>query len=278
MGGMSPDLDARLTLETPEQVMLSLPLAGVGSRMAAYGLDLLIRLALSLLVAVPAVFVIATYRRLGGYALAGALIGYFAVHFGYYVYFEVAHRGQTPGKRRMGLRAVKLNGTPVDLPASLLRNVLRVLDWLPGFYGLGVVAMFCSALEQRVGDVIAGTVVVREAPEAAPAQSVPAREDYERICRDLQLAHPERIRPSLSPREAEALSRLLARLPGLHPDAAQRLTERLVERLRGKVVDPDHAFDSWFEDPRRWELLLRFMLGRQWDEEVRHGARAGTGE
>jgi len=260
---MSLDLDRKVDLETPEQVTISLPLAGVGSRMAAYGLDLVIRLALSLLIAIPAIFVVVNFPGLGSHALGGAVIGYFCLHFGYYVYFEVVHRGQTPGKRRMGLRTVKLSGAPVDFAASALRNILRVVDWLPGFYGIGVVCMFSTTLEQRLGDLTAGTVVVREKLiGSALDQPVEPGDDYAETCRQLQLVHPDRIQPNLGKDEAQALARLLGRLPGVDADAGQRLMERLVHRLRGKVADPDgvllHCFDR--QDTR--ELALRFLLQR----------------
>jgi len=267
---MGFDLDRKLEIETPEQVVLCLPIAGVGSRMAAYGVDLLLRLALSVLVAVPAIFVALRYPGLGGYALAGVLVSSFILHFGYYLYFEVVHSGQTPGKRRMGLRTVKLNGAPVDFTASALRNILRVVDWLPGFYGLGVIVMFCSTLEQRLGDLTAGTVVVREGPAGGtPAELARLAADYAEICRELQFPHPERIRPNLSGEEVEALARLLDRLPSLDQDRAKALMQCLVQRLRGKALDPDGTLAAYFDNQATWELALRFLLGRHLEETSR---------
>ncbi len=260
-GAVRADLDARLELETPEQVVVSLPLAGVGSRMGAYGIDLTIRFALWLLIVVPAIFVWVNYPGLGGYAAAIAIIGHQALQFGYYIYFELAHRGQTPGKRRLGLRTVRQNGGPVDFLASVLRNLLRIVDWLPCFYGLGVAVMFCSSSEQRLGDVTAGTVVVREKRPEARARGLDlSSADYERVCHELQLLHPERIRVGLTKQEAELVARFLSRLPVLDPAKAANLSGRIRARLRNRVVDPEGALQSHFSHPGIQEALLRMLL------------------
>jgi len=256
------DLDVRLDLETPEQVVVSLPLAGVGSRMAAYGLDLVVRLALSLFVVIPAVFVAHNFPGLGGYVIAGAILGCLLLHFFYYVYFEVLHRGQTPGKRRLGLRTVKLNGTPVDFLSSVLRNVLRVVDWLPAGYGLGIAVMFFAAKEQRIGDVTAGTVVVREKRSDALSVAGLDPDQYEQVCRDLGIAEPGRIRVNLAEAEADVLARYLARLPGLNADRAQSLGERIASGVRERVADPDGTLLAHLDDPDRREGALRIVLQR----------------
>ena len=259
-------LDARLEVDTPEQVVLSLPLGGVGSRIAAYALDLLIRLALSVLIAIPAVFVAANFPGLEALALAAALVGYFLLHFGYYVYYEVLHAGQTPGKRRMGLRTVKLNGEPVDLLTSLLRNVMRVVDWLPALYGLGMASMFVSASEQRLGDLTAGTVVVRERRPDEPQP--PVTQDYDEICRELGLLHPERIRPNLDEDEAEALRRLLERMPTVQRQNAQQLLEHMVRRVQQNMSDPEAELAPLLEAPEGRVPALRFVLARHDSERA----------
>ena len=260
---MKQRLDARLEVETPEHVVVSMPLAGVGSRMAAYGLDLIVRLALSLLLAVPAIFVAVNFPGLGGYAFLVMLGGLFLLHFAYYVFFETVRHGQTPGKRRLGLRTVKVNGAPVDFIASVLRNVLRLVDWMPGFYGLGVAAMFLSSSEQRLGDIAAGTVVVRERRDADEDEGTwldPVA--LQRVCGQLGILEPERIEPNLMAEESEIILRLLGRRPLIDPEKAAALEDRLIKRLRDRVVDPQAVLQDHYDDPSSRSAVLEFLLRR----------------
>src|SRR5262249_33255826 len=104
----------------------------------------------------------------------------FAFLWGYYIFFEMAWNGQSPGKRWVGLRVMRLDGTPLTLSESIIRNLVRLVDFLPAYYGVGVVAMFISSQSRRLGDLAAGTVVVHDraavtlASLAASAQVTPA--------------------------------------------------------------------------------------------------------
>jgi hypothetical protein len=82
--------------------------------------------------------------------------------WGYYIFFEMAWNGQSPGKRMAKLRVICVDGRPVTLPESLVRNLVRLVDFLPGFYGVGVVTMFIQPQSRRLGDLAAGTLVVHE--------------------------------------------------------------------------------------------------------------------
>jgi uncharacterized RDD family membrane protein YckC len=86
----------------------------------------------------------------------------FALLWGYYIFFEMLWNGQTPGKRLVGLRVLRSDGTPITLTESIIRNLVRFVDFLPLFYGLGVVVMFVNAQSRRLGDLAAGTLVVRD--------------------------------------------------------------------------------------------------------------------
>jgi uncharacterized RDD family membrane protein YckC len=243
--------------------MISLPLAGVGSRMAAYGLDLVVRLVLSVLVVIPTIFAARNFPGLGGYFAAGALVACFILHFCYYVYFETLRGGQTPGKRRLGIRVVKLNGAPVDFLGSVLRNVMRIVDWLPAGYGLGVATIFLAAKEQRLGDITAGTVVVRDRrrEELIEAQGL-TPEHYEHVCRELGVGEPARIQVNLTDEEAEFVAAYLSRLPTLNPDREQALGERVAAGVHAKTVDPDGVLSLHLSDPARREAALRLALQR----------------
>lgn len=164
---------ATFSVETPEAVAFSYELAGIGSRGAAIVIDTLL---LALVVAVEG----------GVAALAGSVadaagaadvampwiigafvIAAFATYWGYFVFGEVVQSGRTPGKRYMGIRVIRDDGGPVRFTDSVVRNVLRMVDMLPGYYAVGIVAALLSKHGKRLGDMAAGTVVVRDAGELA---------------------------------------------------------------------------------------------------------------
>jgi len=160
----------RLTIDTPEQVVLELPLAGLGSRFLALAIDTVVQAILySVLILI---LVLSTLLSLfpvsvgSSWALALAVFVVFCVYWGYFAAFEVAWHGQTPGKRMAGIRVIKDSGRPADVPALVLRNFLRAVDILPGMYGVGSVCMLITRDSRRVGDLVAGTVVVVDGYQA----------------------------------------------------------------------------------------------------------------
>jgi uncharacterized membrane protein SpoIIM required for sporulation/uncharacterized RDD family membrane protein YckC len=162
-----PALDATLDVETPEQVIVSYTLAGIGTRGAAALIDLLLMVignaALWYSVAslpkwIPGVADL-TDRS---WVTAVFIIGQFLILWGYFVAFEALWDGQTPGKRLLGLRVVRNGGGGVDLGASAARNLVRLIDFLPFGYFVGMVSVIANQRNQRLGDLVAGTIVVRE--------------------------------------------------------------------------------------------------------------------
>jgi len=175
------DRDPRLEVDTPEHITLAFDLAGPGSRaMAAmidYGLIASTLIALGLVVALaPAI-----EGAVGGVSAATWTFLAFLLQSGYFFTCEWIWRGRTVGKRAIGLRVVSDDGTPIDIEAAALRNVLRVIDLQPGFTGiLGLGLMAGQRRSQRVGDLVAGTIVVRdlvtdEVPESAATATLEGR-------------------------------------------------------------------------------------------------------
>jgi len=145
-------------------VTLDLPLASVGTRAMAHLIDLAVLFLIQVLVLAAFTLSLSSLSdAVHDIAVAAVVVASFLLFWGYFVACELLMQGQTPGKRVMGLRVVGRDGAAVDPVASMIRNLLRYADFLPGFYGVGVVAMLASARSQRVGDLAAGTVVVREA-------------------------------------------------------------------------------------------------------------------
>ncbi|MBM3975788.1 MAG: RDD family protein [Planctomycetes bacterium] len=153
-------LDTAARVETPEGVELELRAAGPIPRSLAWSLDILLVLAIA--VAYSAAMV-----QLGAAGHGLVLLGYFALSWGYDLLFEVLW-GATPGKRAMGLRVVRTDGTPVTWVDSGLRNLLRFADLLPFGYGIGLACCMSNERFQRLGDLVAGTLVVHSGKSRTP--------------------------------------------------------------------------------------------------------------
>jgi uncharacterized RDD family membrane protein YckC len=166
----------QLSIETPEQVALEFPLAGVGSRFLALAIDMLLQGAIMAIVILAVTGAWSILRPSGGgfWFAAVGLLAAFTVFYGYFAGFEAFWHGQTPGKRLVGLRVLSVTGRPIRLDEALLRNVLRVVDQLPGVYAVGIVTMLITSRSQRLGDLAAGTVVVHERGLTAPVMAFAA--------------------------------------------------------------------------------------------------------
>ena len=146
-------LDTVRTVPTPEGIELSLRVAGPMPRARAWLLDLLIRLAILLVLGI----MLGALGKVGGGLM---LLIAFVLEWAYPVLFEVLREGQTPGKRACDLRVLHEDGTPVQWRASVARNLIRTVDFLPVFYGFGLIAMLFNRDFKRLGDLAAGTIVV----------------------------------------------------------------------------------------------------------------------
>jgi uncharacterized RDD family membrane protein YckC len=225
---MNTGVQETLRIATPEGVSLELPLAGLGSRFVAVLVDTLLQgVVLALLIAALVV------ADAGGFA-AGAVVAVtvFALLFVYPVAFELRAGGRTPGKRWSNLRVICDDGSPLTFRSSALRNVLRLVDILPGLYLVGAVAIFASRSNQRLGDLAAGTLVVREpragALAAPAADPVEAAEQGELPAWDVS---------GLRDAELAALRRFLERRSALDAVPRNLLARDLADRLRPSVGD-----------------------------------------
>lgn len=159
-----------LSIDTPENVAFGYDVAGIGSRFLAAIVDTLLILLLQLIVNIPLLLLgrvlLDTVVEDDSMLLVwlGALAGLvaFAFFWGYYIFFEVIWNGQSPGKRWVGLRVLRTDGTPITLVESIVRNLVRLIDFLPIYYGIGVVTMFINDQSRRLGDLAAGTLVVHD--------------------------------------------------------------------------------------------------------------------
>src|SRR5215218_3202763 len=155
------EYEDRVRISTPEGVDVELTLAGIGSRFIAAIMDLLVQGAVVL---AAAIILGVTAGNASSAAVAVFTIVFFLVFFGYDVLFEVRSRGRTLGKRWTGLRVVRTGGSPVTFVPSCVRNVMRIVDILPAAYAIGMLSIFVTRSNQRLGDLAAGTLIVRERP------------------------------------------------------------------------------------------------------------------
>jgi uncharacterized RDD family membrane protein YckC len=158
--------DEFLNIDTPENVVFGYEVVGIGSRFLAALIDTAIIGLLLLAANIILIFVL-----LGGFdspsmgnSFIAALLSLisFAFFWGYYIFFEMRWNGSSPGKRQVGIRVIRADGTPITLAESVIRNLVRLVDFLPGAYGLGLVVMFIDSKARRLGDMAANTLVVRE--------------------------------------------------------------------------------------------------------------------
>jgi uncharacterized RDD family membrane protein YckC len=224
-------LDTLRQVETPEGVALHLRCAGPVPRALAWTIDFLIRM--------TGVGVVSSVLGLlGGAGLGAALVVAFLVYWGYPIAFEVWNDGQTPGKRTLGLKVVNDNGTPVTWLPSVIRNLLRTVDMLPALYAFGVASSLLDPAARRLGDHVAGTVVVyaeREparppAPDAAPQRPpLPLQLDEQRAI----IAYAERA-PQTTPERQAELAEVLAPLTGARGERAVAAVLGMANYLLGR--------------------------------------------
>ncbi len=235
-------IDTDVAIETPEHIVFRHRIAGPARRMVAYLLDLMLCYgAVGALVAMLVGLVLGaagSSDALEATLKVGAgviLLVMFAVQWVYFVVLE-ALRGTTPGKMAMGLRVVTTSGRPIGFTAAALRNVLRAADALPAFYAVGVASMILSPRFQRLGDLVAGTIVIipDHARVAAPLLLwPPARPDeLDRLPARVTLDAEERTAIELFLRRSKALG------PAREQELARMVVYQLEERFGFRVDDP----------------------------------------
>jgi uncharacterized RDD family membrane protein YckC len=177
------ETEETLIIETPERVPLAFALASIGNRFLAVAIDHFIQYFVIFVIAwacfslwgigdVSAIENSEIWREMPKWTIAVLIVAVFLIFAGYFICFEWLWNGQTPGKRLLKLRVIREDGRPVTLWEALARNLLRIVDAVPGFvlpvYSIGLITIFMSNRDQRIGDMFAGTVVIRERTDEAP--------------------------------------------------------------------------------------------------------------
>ncbi len=270
------------TIETPEHVEIVYTVAGPGSRLLAFLLDFLVMLVPGILLVLLLIVIVSsvaedTMRQLVESSsdpqdslfiymiLAFVTMAQFLVSQFYFVVFELAWNGQSPGKRWQRIRVIRENGQPVGFFASMIRNLLRIADLLPLFYLAGFISMLATRHWRRLGDLAAGSIVVKVDGEALDAPADAGRQAAEAaLAGEVGAPWPPRTAQEMDPDLADRLesSGLLRRDPGffdvaerylerrhqLEPIASTALAEKIarpvMERLGLGDVDPDRFLEQ----------------------------------
>jgi uncharacterized RDD family membrane protein YckC len=182
-----PDASDDLVVSTPERVAFQYEVAGIGSRFLAQFIDVLVISVIQIVITIGAAALGGIFNSIQVFGLVELILSFILIA-GYFLISEAAWNGQTLGKRYVRLRAVGDHGEPLTIGQAAIRNLVRVVDFLPAFYAIGIITMFSNSRAKRLGDFAAGTLVVRDrqrislydlagtapasAPESKPASSI----------------------------------------------------------------------------------------------------------
>jgi uncharacterized RDD family membrane protein YckC len=234
-------VERALEVRTAEAIVVQYELAGLGSRFLALVVDGLIQVAVAATVvslwgvlSIPLMTLLAATPFAKAYVaivITAFALGAFIVFFGYFIAFELLWNGQSPGKRLLGIRVVRDGGFPVDAGASVVRNVVRIVEAAIGLYVASALVMLLSPENKRAGDYAAGTIVVRDRADAVPALATLVSEA---AASDDGLDRADRA----------LIDQFLARRPALEPAAAGDIAAKIAARVRPKLRASFHYLDD----------------------------------
>lgn len=237
----------QLNIDTPELVSIEMPIAGIGSRFIAIMVDYLIWTAVLTIGALIGVVILASVHLFGdlseNWIIGIVLIVIFLVHWGYFTLFEAFGNGRTPGKSVAKIRVIHRSGRAISFVEALARNLVRVVDYLPSMYGIGLVTMFFSRQNQRLGDMVAGTLVVRDrevdVPHWGESGSLTFTGPALASVAPLSAPHMSVVLPvsglaKLSTADLEVLESFFARRLDMDLATRATLAERMAQALRMK--------------------------------------------
>jgi uncharacterized RDD family membrane protein YckC len=272
--------DETLVIETPERVPLHFELASTGNRFLACAFDHFLQvLVIGVLLLAGVAFLAAVgwagFSDVGRWArgapkwmMALLVVAVFALWSGYFVLFEWWWAGQTPGKRWLRLRVIREDGRPVTFWEAAARNLVRILDMEPApFYSVGLVSVFFSGRDQRLGDLVAGTVVVREREAQAPTfdQVFSAPTADAALRRSFKPVNFRADLSALTAPEVEVVEAFLRRRWDMEEMPRQwmawRVATPLLRRLRPEYDPSEFTYEGFLE-----ELLHRYRAAHRFSE------------
>jgi len=240
-----------------------MPIAGIGSRFIAIFVDYLIWTAGFIVVGFVVALSLPVHQEIPGLSwnwFAGVLILLiFLLHWGYFTLFEAFNHGQTPGKRVAGIAVIHRSGRAISFVESLARNLVRAVDYLPSLYAVGVITIFISRQHQRLGDMVAGTIVVRRREIETPhwgelgSHSITASaiDDPGPIpAPHLKVVLPASALGKLSIADLEVLEGFFARRLDMDLSTRADIAKRIADAVRAKAgleFPPDISVETFLE-------------------------------
>jgi uncharacterized RDD family membrane protein YckC len=218
----------KFSIDTPEQVELDFHVAGIGSRAMAVLIDHLLQGIIMIAMIVAGSLGFPLLHLSDNWRAAAFVIILFCAYWGYFTFFEMYWKGQTPGKKLLKIRVVKNNGRSITFYESMGRNLLRLVDSLPTFYAVGVITMFIDRLNRRLGDLVAGTIVVHER----------AQQESDGTFDNFSAVEPSEAAYDVSGLGSEELvmiERFLARRLDIDYSARLAIREKLATLVRSKL-------------------------------------------
>jgi uncharacterized RDD family membrane protein YckC len=167
----------QFTIDTPEQVAIRFPIAGIGSRFLAILADTLLQVAIYVALTLVFLLIVSSAPKTGSgefthtgekWLIAGLILLNFLMYWGYFTLFEARWNGQTPGKKLFKIRVIQDSGRQITFFEAMTRNLVRIVDLFPSIYLVGIITMACNRQHKRLGDLAAGTLVVHERPTEEP--------------------------------------------------------------------------------------------------------------
>jgi uncharacterized RDD family membrane protein YckC len=256
--------DEHYRIDTPENIAFSYDVAGIGSRFLAALLDTLLLLFLQFVLFVVLIGALAASDasdEIGDIVLAIFALLSFGFLWGYFLFFEMIWNGQSPGKRLARLRVVREGGRPVTFVASAIRNLIRIIDFLPSLYALGLLTMFIDKRSRRLGDLAGGTLVVKER-QAVTLQSLVTRAEALPSAQDAA-ANDEPLLPNMHLLDDETydlVQDFLRRRGELRPERRAELGRQLAEQLSARL---DLSYNRSSPEPFLNTLVRDYRRSRQ---------------
>lgn len=259
-------------IKTPEFVSLQFQLAGLGSRTAAFIIDQLILMVVNILIIVAFFFFMygtadIMLLEMSSLPLAITIIVIFLINWGYFFVFEFFSGGKTIGKKMIGIRVIQDNGHSLTLLSSFIRNLLRIIDSLPANYFLGLIMIFFHSKHKRIGDLVAGTIVVHER-KAKKKKKLTAieREIVKRGLTKEDLQIEEWTLKSLGAKEWNLVKTYCSRFTQLPLEERNELTVQVAEILFNKAgLQLEGKNGREIEDTL---FIIYLLLKDEWEFEL----------
>lgn len=240
-------MQENVQVKTPEHVTLNFRLAGLGSRGAAQITDTLITTLMNVgLLAVILLmdnYIGVYFRQAESLVVAVIIVIIFIINWGYFFLFEWLANGRTPGKMLLGLRVVRENGGRPTALSVLIRNLLRIIDMLPFYYLLGMLMVFFHPSHKRLGDIVAGTIVIHERKKKRRKSSDKKLDKFlgEKGITNRSVHIGEWERQRFTKEDWKLLRTYVHRYPGLNAVEQEELTEDVAAILLPKLQPGDRS-------------------------------------